>query len=164
VVRGTGEGLANKERRAEIGLRDEATRLSKDRMKGTTIYFSVIGNSQGLSLPVLEESTNLQVTASLRKPFKSERAQDGKNLAFRKALSVLASGNSVEFHRGQDGRIVDDAECGKIFAFKVESDCFADVYCQLIERGRLRYNRQIKAFGNELLLSSADTHLNRSLH
>jgi hypothetical protein len=46
----------------------------------------------------------------------------------------------------------------------MQSDSFADVGSKLIERQRLRDDRQIEAFGDVLFLATKDSYLNRSFH
>jgi hypothetical protein len=55
-------------------------------------------------------------------------------------------------------------EINQIFALKVQRNRLLDICSQFIQRGCLFDYGEVEAFGNELVLSSGDSHLNLTLH
>lgn len=64
----------------------------------------------------------------------------------------------------QDGRIVRQAKVSEVFTLQLESNRLPQILCQLIERFSLSNDRQVEAFGDEIVLASGNVTLDDLLH
>lgn len=157
----TGYDSSGEEPSPEFCFRDEAARLTEDRVKGTLINLLMIGNSQRLDVCLLDDPAHLNMAAPLRKRLETELPQDSPAQT---AFAASASGDSFEFDGRQNGGVAGESECRQVLALQVKADCLANVRRQFVKSLCLSDDGEIEALGDELTIPFADPHLSDSLH
>jgi hypothetical protein len=128
-------------------------------LQRAAINLTVIGNGEGLTLPIREDPAHLNVASHLRVPAKTEFTE---NLEHRGQIepSALPSSNRRQLHGRQNGRVALQSQLSQILAIQVKSNRFLYVGCEFIQGFSLSDDRQVEAFSDILLVALADSHMN----